>query len=190
MKLSVQGYTLIELLVVISIISILAIVGFVNFKDFSSDQVAIKAVGQIQSLLRLAQSNATTSTLCKKTDGTYEGGVSWSLIFRTTDSVDKAIDLACGPLNVIQKTYILENAIIYSFKGFDCGSTGTLPFTITYSNITSANGVGALTFSYPGASPTCLTSTTWTFIVKNTLDTTTTKTKTFILSKGGTIDVQ
>ncbi len=168
------GYTLIELLVVISIISIMSVVGFVNFKGFSAEQVPIKAVSQIQSLLRLAQSNATSSTLCGNTSG------NWLLIF--TD--DKNINLACGSTPTVQKTYTLENAQIKSIIGSDCGTTSVVPLTITYSA-----GVGALTFSSSSfASFTCLSSSTWTFTLKNTLDNS--KTKIFKLSKGGAINVE
>lgn len=174
------GYTLIELLVVISIISILAVVGFVNFKGFSSDQVTIKAVGEIQTYLRLAQSNATSSTLCGRS-----GGAAWSLIFRSNQ---QTLDLACGPTNFVQKTYTMENAKIDSITGSagsDCGgpAAAILPFTITYST-----GVGAVSFSSSQANQTCLASGDWTFTIRNTLDTA--KTKIFKLSKGGAIDVQ
>lgn len=175
----VRGFTLIELMVVISIIAILGLIGFVNFRDFSADQVAIKAVGQIQTYLRLTQSNATTSTLCKKADGTFEGGVSWSLVFKPDQT---SIDLICGTTNSVQKTYLLDNAKIDTIVGSSCGVSSTIPLTLTYSS-----GVGVLTFTSSSASGTCLGSDTWTFTVKNTLNTS--KTKIFKISKGGAIDV-
>ena len=70
---SARGFTLIELLVVIAITSILAVMGFVNFKDFSSNQISVKAAGEIQTILRLAQSNATSSTLCDSKGFNGEG---------------------------------------------------------------------------------------------------------------------
>lgn len=163
------GFTLIELLVVISIISILSVVGFVNFKGFSEDQATDKAVGQIQTLLRLAQSNATSGILC----GT-SGGVPWSLILNST-----SIDLACGSTNIVQKTYTLDSsAEIDTIIGSGC--TGSImPVYLTYSP-----GVGALTFYAPGASNTCNASVSWTFTIKNTRNNTT---KSFIQSKGGAI---
>src|SRR3989344_549373 len=99
-----SGYTLIELLVVISIISILAVLGFVNFKDFATNQVTVKAQGEVQTLLRLAQSNATSSTLCNGNVVT-----SWHLRF-TSGTV---IELRCNPGNpgeFLQRSYTLENA--------------------------------------------------------------------------------
>lgn len=170
-----NGYTLIELLVVISIIAILSVVGFVNFKDFSSSQIVPKAVGQIQSLLRLAQSNATSSTICNA-----QGALSWSLIFTNT-----TLEMRCNPSNYLVSTTTLENAQIDSVKGSNCSaiSPSTTPFTTTYSS-----GGGSQTFSYTGAGLTCLASDTWIFTVSNTKDAT--KTKQFTISKGGAINVQ
>lgn len=173
---SASGYTLIELMVVISIITIISVAGFVNFKNFSQDNVTTKAAGEVQSLLRLAQSNATTSTFCGAS-----AGVAWSLIVRSDQTT---IDLACGSANTIQKTYTLENAKIDSIIGSDCGGAqAALPFTTTYSS-----GVGTPSFLFSGASQACLASPMWTLTIRNTLDTN--KTKIFKLSKGGAIDVQ
>lgn len=174
-----SGYTLVELLVVIAIISILGVIGYINFRNFSSDQVTIKATGVIQTLLRLAQSNATSSTLCNG-----QGGAFWSLNFKDDK---KSVELGCGltiPTITSQKTYTLENAEVDSILGSDCGLTPlSLPFTVIYSS-----GLGDLTFSSPLASSTCLASSSWTFTLKNAIDTS--KTKTFKLSSGGAIDVQ
>lgn len=82
------GYTLIELLIVLSIISLLTIVGFVNFKDFATDQVIIKAAGQVQTMLRLANRNASSSVKCTKTDP----AASWLLTFA---SDKKTLSLGC-----------------------------------------------------------------------------------------------
>lgn len=98
---NLKGYTLIELLVVISIIALLAVVGFVNFKTFSANQVAVKAAGQIQSYLRLAQTNASTSTKCK--NGLETTG--WSVVLNTA-----SVELECNGVN--QRTYALENVDI------------------------------------------------------------------------------
>ena len=169
------GFTLIELLIVISIISILAVGGFINFKGFSSDQVTIKALGQVQTMLRLAQSNASSSTICNT-----QGSTSWSLNF-LNDA--KTIELRCDPTNYLQKTIILENASV-AITGSACGGTpASLPFTISYST-----GKAILTFSYAGASAPCLASSLWTFTISNTVNTTTPKS--FNINRGGAIDVQ
>lgn len=165
-----RGYTLIELLVVISIISILAVLGFVNFKNFATDQVTVKAQGQVQTLLRLAQSNATSGTLC----GT-SGGLPWSLIFNATN-----IGLACGLSNLVQKTYTLENAQV-EIKGSGCSAL-RLPVTLSYSR-----GVGALTIS--PSDPCLANATSIVFTISNTRNPSASP-RPFNISKGGAIDVE
>ncbi len=99
------GYTLIELLVVISIIGILSVVGFVNIKDFSSAQALKKAAGDVQSFLRLAQSNATSSAFCNKVGVVDVYGVSWKVTFSPSDVV-----ITCGS-NPSYKTLKLQTGI-------------------------------------------------------------------------------
>ncbi len=161
------GYTLIELLVVISIIGILSVVAFVNIKDFSSAQDLKKAVGEVQTYLRLAQSNASSSTLCNGV-----GGVSWNVIF----NADSTIQINCGPTNYLIKTLTLQTGIaIKSPIKTNCDLT--LPVTIVYSAL---KGV-----------PTIPGSTCWTGVdVTITLDNGKGKTKSLILTSGGAINVQ
>lgn len=109
------GYTLIELLVVISIIGILSVVAFVNIKDFSSAQALKKAAGEVQSLLRLAQANASSSTLCNNV-----GGVSWTVKFNT----DSTIQIKCGPTDYPIKTLTLQTGITI---------INNTPFSVNYS---------------------------------------------------------
>ena len=127
-----SGYTLIELLVVIAIIAILSVVGFVSINNFSSTQALKKAAGEIQSFLRLAQSNATSSTLCK--ENSY--GSSWTIKF--VDSSN--IDLICLfttlanpiPSEYIYKTLTLQSGVtINTITALTC--TLSLPVMIIYS---------------------------------------------------------
>lgn len=159
-----SGYTLIELLIVISIIALLSVVGFVNFKDFSANQVAVKAAGQVQTLLRLAQSNATSSTKCNAL-----GSSSWSLVFLD----NKAIELRCNPGNSLQKVYNLDPGQVQ----IQCGTTNIIPTTFTY-----ATGVGTLTISNCSQYPVTLSAT-------NTNNTNVLP-KSFKVSSGGAINVQ
>lgn len=156
------GFTLIELLVVISVMSIFGIVAFVNFKDFSSDQVINKALGQIQTMLRLAQSNATSSVICET-----EGGVSWTVNFRD----ETHIELLCGPDNKVKQPLVLENAAIVGLK---CS-------VVSYSPL-----FGNLTFS---GDETCIKNASQIVIyVDNSLKPGNPKSLT--ISKGGSIDVK
>ena len=158
------GFTLIELLVVIAIISIMSVLAYVNFKDFSADQALNKAVGQIQTYLRLAQSNATSSTLCNTQSAT-----SWSLKFTSTST----IELHCSnPADILSKSYTLEGVQMQIKCGADVLA---LPTTFTYST-----GVGTLTTACSG---------TVTFTITNTSNPGAAG-KSFNISKGGAIDVQ
>lgn len=171
------GYTLIELLIVISIIGLLTVAGFVNFKDFTSDQVAIKAAGQVQTYLRLAQSNATSSTLCNNV-----ATASWSLKFLD----GQTIELHCDPANYLQKTYTLENATVSMKCSPDSsvcppsGSTFNPPLTVNFSSL-----YGKVTFT--GGDSCVGNSSTVMIIVKNAKKN---NYKCINLSKGGAIDVQ
>lgn len=181
-----KGYTLVELLVVITIISILTVVGFVNYRTFSADQIAIKAFSQVQTYLRLAQSNSSTSTLCSnKTDIGP-----WLITFKSDGTYNNTLELSCGPLSTVEKSLTLENAEVkdatgnVGIVGSDCGgSSASLPFSVKYPSATTS-----AVFSYSGATNTCLSSARWTFTVRSTKDTS--NTKSFILNKGGAIDVQ
>ena len=97
------GFTLIELLVVISITGILSTLTFVNFKSFAKEQQLNKSIGEIQTFLKLAQSNATSSTVCGSS-----GGVSWTVRFNS-DKI--TVDIICG-LDLTKapyKTLTLQN---------------------------------------------------------------------------------
>lgn len=127
-----KGYTLIEFLIVISIMAVLSIVVFVNFKTFSQDQILNKALGQTQSILREAQSNATSSTVCLG-----KGGVSWAVKFKQDEI---SLELTCGPSDSLQKTITLVDAEIASIQcsptDSKCppeGLTFNPPLTISFS---------------------------------------------------------
>lgn len=171
------GYTLIELLVVISIISLMAVVGFVNFKGFSADQVAIKAVGQIQSLLRLTQSNATSSTLCRG-----ETAKLWYLVI-TTDPAN--VDVRCDTATVVNayhRSYPIDNVTV-SVKCSSGDISGVnLPVTVSYSPL-----FGQINFMGTDGSVIC-NSTNSLFITATKQNAT--NTKSLSITKGGAIDVQ
>lgn len=105
------GFTLVELLVVISIIGILSVIAFANFKEFSSAQALKKAAGDVQSFLRLAQSNATSSTLCGSSSG-----VDWTVTLNANSVV-----ISC-PSNPNYKTLTLQS-----------GTTISPTFSVVYS---------------------------------------------------------
>ncbi len=171
------GYTLIELLVVMAIMSIMAVVGFVNFKDFSSEQVTVKAIGQIQSLLRLAQSNATSGILCSAP----QAAKLWYLVITSTN-----VDLSCDTattVNAYHRGYPTDNVTI-SVKCSTGDTSGiTLPVTISYFPLS-----GQISFKGSDSSTVCSNTNSLFITATNTQNISLTKSLT--ISKGGAIDVQ
>ncbi|MBI2040331.1 prepilin-type N-terminal cleavage/methylation domain-containing protein [Candidatus Microgenomates bacterium] len=169
-----RGYTIIELLVVITIIAILSAIVFINSRTLAQDQILNKAVGQIQSALRLAQSNATAGLKC---GSPLQGGASWSAQFGS----DKTkVEIYCDKTATVQQTFSLENVQVSEIQGSSCPSSSPPPVSIKYSPL-----YGLLTFE---ASDSCIgLSNTLTITVSNL---TGGNSKSFTLSKGGAIDVE
>ena len=175
---NIHGFTLIELLVVLTIMAVLSIIVFVNFKTFSQDQILNKALGQIQSFLREAQSNATASLACGGS-----GGVSWAVKF----SADKVnLELVCGSSDSVKKTLTLDNVDVYSLQcspsstDSTCppvGATFNPPLTISFAPLYGNVGFSA-----------CSASTLTLKVALRNLKNN--NYKCFTVSKGGAIDVQ
>lgn len=81
------GYTLVELLVVMTILSLIGLTSFINLGNFREDKLLDTSLTNLQSLIRTAQSNASTGVLCSGV-----GGAIWSIEF-IKDS--KTINLKC-----------------------------------------------------------------------------------------------
>lgn len=171
------GYTLIELLIVLVIISVIGVVSFVNYRQFALNQITGTAMDQIQTVLRLAQANASSSTLCNN-----QAAISWSV--RITNP--STLELLCKPKDdptrdYLSKTFSLEDVQIGPIRGgSSCPSDASFPFSLNYST-------NVLTFSYPNASSDCLNSATWTVTITNMKNN---SPKIFKISRGGAIDVQ
>lgn len=71
-----NGFTLVELLVVITIMALVGTFTLSNYGSFGEDQKLKNAVLDIQSLIRLAQTNATTNVKCNT-----EYGAKWIVEF-------------------------------------------------------------------------------------------------------------
>ncbi len=167
-----RGFTLVELLIVISIIGILGVLTFANFKDFSQAQILSKAITDTQTILRQAQSNATSSTLCNNT-----GGLNWGVNFNSSGT---GVDLICGPADSVQKTINFTNVKVVSIKGSSCISKLNLPFKISYSPL-----YGKVTFT---GSDNCIAlSPTITLSITNNK---TGEQKSFNITQGGATDAQ
>jgi len=103
-----SGYTLVELLVVLAIMAIIAVGTFVTSRGFSQDQAVVRAMGQVQSLIKLAQSNANSNLKCNGVPSSH-----WYVEF---DSIQTQ--------NQIQKTQVYLKCQVYDIpQAQQCIST-------------------------------------------------------------------
>ena len=181
MKNRLNGYTLVELLVVITIMALLGAAVFINSQTYGQDQILSRAIGQVQSGLRLAQNNATAGLICIDADNEAHGVVKWSARF---DFDKTKVSIYCEQSNQSQKTFQLEDTEIISIKGDKCSETSSPPVVVTYTAL-----YGILTFTTGDlATKDCLeVSNALTFTLKNLKNG---HLKNFNFSKGGAIDVQ
>lgn len=177
-----KGYTLVELLVVMAIIALLGVVVFINSQTYGQDQILNRAIGQVQSALRLVQNNATSGLICIDSDNQVHGGVKWSARF---DFDKTKVLIYCEQSNTVQKTFQLEYAEITSIKGDGCSQASSPPVIITYTAL-----YGDLTFTTGDLlTADCLKdSTSLTFTLTNLKNED--HLKNFNFSKGGAIDVE
>lgn len=176
-----NGFTLIELLVVISMLGILATFVFVNYRSAASDQLLAKAVIEIQTLLKFAQSNATTGTVC-----VGPGGNSWTVKFRQNDK--SKLDLTCGTTDTPRQSLTLQDVEVSSFQCNPADTTicppvddvFTPPLSVNYSPL-----YGNINFS-SGAVCSNTASTIMVTLrnIKNN------NKKCFTISKGGAVNVK
>ncbi len=179
---SARAFTLIELLVVISIIAILGVAVLINYKDFSQNQVLDEAISQVQTLLRLAQANASAGVVCQN-----QGGADWRVNFKL-DMI--SLDLECSLNNFVDtypvKTLTLKNAQIDSVKSptcsASCSSSSCLPLYVAYSKVDSSVKINGNDQS------SCFNSSNQ--ILINIQNLKTKNIKSFTISKGGAIDAQ
>lgn len=135
MRSSAAGFTLIELLVVIGIMAIIGIFTLANYRSFGEDQNLKNAVLDVVSLLRQAQANATTNTICNTA---YSA--TWQVVF--SDDA-KTVNLNCleGPTTFTKKILKLDakaqNISIQGVSGTSCplGVPFTTSFVLLKGNI-------------------------------------------------------
>lgn len=131
---------MVELLVVIAIMGILGIYVLANYSSFGEDQNLKSAVLDVQSILKQAQTSATTNAICST-----QYGATWQVVLSDT----KTINLNCQellpsppPPPFLKKTLIIDekdpNLSIQSIAWIGSGCPGeSLPYTI---NFTLLNG--------------------------------------------------
>lgn len=179
-----DGYTFMELLVVITIMSFLGI-GILLRQNFSKEDNALKnAALDLQSFIRLAQSNAQTSTLCEGS-----GSTAWTIEPRNQKTVELKCDISDPPPPITQKTLNFGTTIEIRNRPF--GITGN-------GNCDTFFPIQILTIRYPtlSAKPSfespignfCVVSSSYLDI--NLRNTKTGNTQTVTIDKGGTVDVK
>lgn len=127
---SQSGFTLIELVVVITITAVIGVYALANYNRFGGDQNLNNAVLDAVSLLRQAQTNASTNVICS--NGT------WQVIFATTKTLNLQCSTSASPLKVLQLDKDDPNISISAVSGSSCPTMP--PFTAFTISFTSLNG--------------------------------------------------
>lgn len=176
-----RGFTLVEMLVVLTIMGLTAITAFISIGTFREDENLKSVASDLQSYLRLAQSNAQTGIKCVNF-----GGVSWSIILTDRTS----IKLKCQTQESAVREWTLKNpAQIDSIEGIgtlSCSSVKSEDTLINPVIVTFTHLYGQAAFSDPQNQ--CLSESTGIQIkVRKKMGSAVLKTVT--ISKGGSIDV-
>ena len=188
---SVKGFTLIELLVVVAIMGILG-VATINYGNFSEGQKLNAATADIQSILKLAQTNAATRIYC--TSDTGGNGARWWVEFSTGL---KTITIVCDndtttPLTTqVVNTITLNPSIaVNAISGSSTSCTSGYPVNVVRVNFEPL--YATVTFTDPGATPVdCVSSQYLTVTLKNNKTTDTeVNTKQIRIDRGGSVSVQ
>lgn len=140
MKFSALGFTLVELLVVIAIMAIVGVFTLANYRSFGEDQNLKSAVLDIQSLLRQAQTNATTKAAC---NGQYDG-VRWWVEFVSATTINLRCTALTNPQKFLQlgaNNYL--NISIDSVSG-GSGCPTEFPFTVNFSPLKGSMAFGGV----------------------------------------------
>lgn len=166
------GYTLVELLVVMTIMSLIGLAAFINLGNFREDKLLDTSLTNLQSLIRTAQSNASTGVLCSGV-----GGAIWNIEFKD----NKTINLDCqaaGQQNSVNvsATLLGGDVQVQSISG-DSGCSGAFPTTVNFLPVS-----GGITFT--DLINTCIgPSQSLTAILSGK-----TGTRTVTINKGGSIN--
>ncbi len=122
-----KGYTLVKLLVVMTILSIIGLTSFINLGNFREDKLLDVSWTNLQSLIRAAQSNASTGVFCSGV-----GGATWSIEFKD----NKTINLNCQAASQQNAINVSTNSLggnvqVQSISG-NSGCSGAFPTTVNF----------------------------------------------------------
>jgi len=176
-----KGFTLVEILVVIAIMTIIGVLAYANFSNLKSDRDLKSAASDVQSFLRLAQSNSTARVRCG--EDTTGSGANWLVEFRTNKiNADLKCQIASFPPPdpTLHKTLTISNGITIDSIIGDSSCVAGFPVILTFAPL-----YGDVSFSDTGV-PNCNTSSKLTINLKDPKD----NLRSVIISKGGSVDIQ
>mgnify|MGYP001570393819 CR=1 FL=1 len=129
------GFTLIELLVVIAIMAITGIFTLANFRSFGAEQNFKSAALDVQSLLRLAQTNATSGVKCQSSDTNALG---WRVEYTPSTTFNLQCQNSSGWSSSVKQLDISNRATVSSIAVGNCNPT-YINFAPLYGSVTSGN---------------------------------------------------
>lgn len=175
-----KGFTLVEILVVLAVVGILSVTGYINYRTFSHEQIIDDAVSSVQSLLRTAQTNATTSLKCKTV-----GSQQWIIAFKNKSLLElQCIRADNSQLEPIKTLNLTNNVELDSISGVFCSSTfPTNIITLSFDTLS-----GKVGFFDPGQ--TCIAALDEIAVVLKHQRTEIPLLKTITVGKGGGINAQ
>lgn len=137
-KTVLNAFTLVELLVVIAVMAIVGVFTLANYKSFGEDQNFKNASLDVQSFLRLAQSNSTSGLKCQSQDTGNTLG--WIVAFTTASQLDLKCQNSSGIIGSLKKLSLPENISISSITAgiWNCPFGTTVTFAPLYGTITSS----------------------------------------------------
>lgn len=169
------GFTLVEILVVLAITAMLAVGAFANFSGFKEDQNLQNAALDLENIIRLAQTNATSTVKCNGV-----GDASWAVSIETNRT---DINLKCSTSSASIKLLQLKGIIVDSISG-SCASSFTSTSVANPIIIGFSTPYG--TTSFQDSSSACITNSSSLSLTLKNLKTG--NTKTITIDKGGGIN--
>jgi len=164
---SAHGFTLVELLVVMAVMAIVGVFTLANYKSFGEDQNFKNAALDVQSFLRLAQSNSTSGLKCQSQDT-----LGWIVVFTNATELDLECQNSSGITSSLKKLSLPADI---SISGITTGISNC-PFGTT---VTFAPLYGTMVSSCGSSS-----------IIITLLNSKTSNTKQVIVEQGGRIYAQ
>lgn len=131
-----RGFTLIELLVVITIMAILVVVIVPNYGSYNNNQKLGDAARQLQTILRQAQNNAQTGTVCGNTARAIYWDVNLQTVHPNNGSYTIYCDIGDGTIPKGQSiTLTLPTNITISNISIDTCSSANI--SVQFKNVSS-----------------------------------------------------